>query len=303
MPSIISPYWHFGCSTGTVMARPIWKGAISFGLVTIPVGLYSALERQQRLSFHLLHDKDGSRIDYRRFCAAESVEVPWSEIVRGYEYDKGQYVVLTDADFAKAKVAATEMFEIREFVPAGTIEPVYFEQPYYLAPAGKTGTKAYALLRDALERNSKIGIGTIVLRQREHLAALAPVDEALVLTTMRFAYEIRSPRSLDLPKAGFGWEKREMELALQLIDTLAADWDPTRYRDQYQDVLKKVIEQKASGREIRLPVPPRPAKVIDLMSALQASVERHPKRDTSRRSAGRVRTGARRPTRKRRRAA
>ncbi len=254
------------------MPRAIWKGAISFGLVTVPVGLYSATERAAELHFRLLHAKDTSPIDYKRVCEAEGVEVPWSEIVRGYEYAKGQYVVVTDTDFARARVEATQTFTIRDFVPARSVDAVYFDEPYYLAPTGKPGAKAYALLRDALAETERIGIGTIVLRQREHLAALAPVGMALALTTMRFAREIRSPGTLDLPAAGRS-DQRELGLARQLIDTLASEWDPARYRDTYHEVLMQVIERKAKGEEISVPAPRKPARVVSLMDALQQSLK------------------------------
>ena len=253
------------------MPRPMWKGSIAFGLVTVPVSLYAATERAEKLSFHLLHAKDGSRIDYKRFCVKEDKEVPWDEIVKGYEHAKGRYVVLTDADFEKARTPATEAFDIRAFVEADTIDSLYFDTPYYLAPAGKSGVKAYALLRDALEESGRVGVGTIVLRQREHLAALEPSGEALVLTTMRFAHEIRAPKGLDLPKAGHH-HPREMKLARQLIDTLSSEWDPTEFKDTYTDVLKKIIGQKIEGEEITVPAVPKRPKIADLAEALRRSL-------------------------------
>jgi DNA end-binding protein Ku len=255
------------------MPRPIWKGTISFGLVSIPVGLYSATASRDALSFHLLHKKDLSRVDYKRYCEKEDVEVPWKEIVKGYEYEKGQYVVLTDKDFEKARVPATQTFTVRAFVAATAVEDLYFDQPYYLAPAGKGAAKAYALMRDALADEGKLGIGTIVLRQRERLGALAAADGALVLTTMRFAHEIRSPKELDLPRAGHGWTEKEMKLAHQLIGTLTGEWDPGQYKDTYTDVLRKVIERKISGESIEIEEPEQQKPVKDLMKALQASLK------------------------------
>jgi DNA end-binding protein Ku len=273
------------------LARAIWKGAISFGLVTIPVGLYSAIETREELSFRLLHEKDHSPIDYRRVCEKENVEVPWSDIVKGYEYQKGRFVVLTDEDFAKARVPASDTFDIRAFIAAGEIDFVYFDHPYYLAPTGKGGAKAYALLRDALEETGRVGIGTVVLRQREHLAALEPAGQALALTTMRFPAEIRSASGLGVPKAG-GYSSQEGQLARKLVDSLAASWDPTDYKDTYTDVLKKAIKQKISGKEITAPVPAKPrAVVVDLRRALEASLKRGEKRrEAPRRAAGRRRT-------------
>jgi DNA end-binding protein Ku len=280
------------------MPRAIWKGAISFGLVTVPVGLFSATERRERIHFRLLHGKDQSPIDYKRVCEAEGVEVPWSEIVKGYEYEKGQYVVMTEKDFARARAEATQTFAIRDFVPARAIDFLYFDEPYYLAPQGKAAAKSYALLRDALARAERVGVGTFVLRQREHLAVLEPVGEALVLTTLRFAHEIRSADSLDLPAAGRGWDKREMTLALQLIDTLAHDWDPRRYRDTYHEVLQQAIEQKIQGEEISIPAPKKPARVVSLAKALEQSLKT-PRRELARAPARRRAAAHTRRARKR----
>jgi DNA end-binding protein Ku len=284
------------------MPRAIWKGAISFALVTIPVGLYSAVARSRELSFRLLHAKDASPIDYRRFCEAEDVEVSWDDIVRGYEYEKGRYVVLTEKDFQRARVPASDTFEIRDFVPAQAIDAVYFDHPYHVAPSGRAAAKAYALLRDALERSQRVGVGTIVLRQREHLAALAPAGGSLALTTMRFAYELRSPETLHLPRAGAGYDKREMDLALRLVETLSGDWKPEKYKDTYRDVLMEAIEQKVAGKEISIPAPQRPPKVVDLMEALRASLDSRQRRPPAR-TAGRRSTSHRRAARTRRRAA
>jgi DNA end-binding protein Ku len=255
------------------MPRAIWKGALSFGLVTVPVGLYSATERASELHFRLLHAKDESPIDYKRVCEAEGVEVPWKEIVKGYEVQKGEFVVMSDKDFARARTEATQTFTVRDFVPARAIDFLYFDQPYYLAPEGKAAAKSYALLRDALAKAERVGVGTFVLRQREHLGAVEPVGDALVLTTLRFAHEIRKADTLDLPAAGRGWDKREMALALQLIDTLAHDWDPRRYRDTYHEVLREAIEQKQAGKEIAAPARRKPARVVSLAKALEQSLK------------------------------
>jgi DNA end-binding protein Ku len=256
--------------------RAMWKGAVTFGLVTVPVALHAATERKNELSFRLLHAKDESPIDYKRFCEAEGVEVPWREIVKGYEVSKGRYVVVTDEDFEKARVKATQTFEIRDFVPANAIQDFYFDHPYYVAPAGPGAAKPYALLRDALDKSGRVGVGTIVMRQREHLAALEPSGEALVLTTMRWAYEIRAATGLGLPRAT-SHDRRELELALRLIETLASEWDPRRYKDTYRDVLMAIIQRKADGEEIRAPKVERSPKVRSLVGALEASLrERRP---------------------------
>ena len=268
--------------------RALWKGSISFGLVTIPISLVSATEPRETLAFNLLHSKDGSRIVEKRFCAKEDVEVPWKDIVKGYQYAKDQYAVLTEEDFARVRVPATQTFDIRRFVPAADVEDLYFNSPYYVTPQGKPGVKAYALLRDALRETEKLAIGTIVLRQREHLAALEPVDQALVLTTMRFAHEIRRVKDLGLPASGKGWTDAEMKLARHLVDTLSGEWDPSEYRDTYTEALRKMVEAKAEGKETTAPEMPAPARVTDLMEALKRSLEKGPGRLA--RAAGRRRS-------------
>ena len=263
------------------MPRSIWKGAITFGLVTVPVAMYSATEGREELKFRLLHKKDSSPIEYRRMCKEEDVAVPWDEIVKGYEYEKGQFVVMDDEDFEKARTPATQTIEIRDFVPVSQIDPMYFDTPYYLEPTGKGADKSFALLRDALEKAERIGIGTVVLRQREHLVGVEPTGPALVCTTLRYAHEIRSPESLSLPKPGAGWDKREMDLALKLVDTLAGDWDPEKYKDTYTAVLRQAIDAKVQGKEIALPRVKGPRKVVDLMKALEESLKT-PRKDLAR---------------------
>jgi DNA end-binding protein Ku len=273
--------------------RALWKGSISFGLVTVPINLVSATEARETLAFNLLHRKDKSRIIEKRFCKQEDVEVPWKDIVKGYEYAKDRYVVITDEDFAKVRVPATQTFEVRRFVPAADVEDLYFNHPYYATPQGRAAVKGYALLRDALRATGRLAIGTIVLRQREHLAALEPADDALVLTTMRFAHEIRAQKDLGVPASGKGWSEPEMRLARQLIDTLSGEWDPAEYRDTYSEALRRVIKAKVEGKEPTAPELPTPARVTDLMEALKRSLNERP----------RDRVAARKPARARRRRA
>jgi DNA end-binding protein Ku len=254
------------------MARPIWKGALSFGLVTIPVGLYAATERQAEIAFRQLHRKDHAPIQYKRVCSAEGVEVAWQDIEKGYEYAKDQFIVVTDEDLEKAKVVGSQMIEIREFVPAGQIDFAHFEAPYWLAP-DKAGAKAYALLRDALAKSGRVGIATFVMRQREHLAALRPEGRGIMLTTMRFADELRRADDLPLP-GNTEHPQKEMDLAVQLVEALADDWDPAEYRDTYRETLRAMIEQKVEGKEIAAPKLPGPPKVTDLMEALRESLAR-----------------------------
>jgi DNA end-binding protein Ku len=253
------------------MPRAMWKGAITFGLVTVPVNLYSATERQAEVRFRQIHKKDVAPIDYRRYCSAENVEVEWSDIGKGYEYEKGKFVVMTDADIEKAKTPATQTIDIQDFVPAADIDFAHFDSPYWLEP-DRAGRKGYALLRDALRDSGRVGIGTLVMRQREHLVALRPAGDALMLTTMRFASEIRPAEGLDLPR-DVKLDPREMKLAGQLIDTLAGPWQPEKYRDTYTETLQQAIEQKLAGREIHVAAPGKPPKVVDLMEALQASLK------------------------------
>src|SRR5262245_19372470 len=269
--------------------RSLWKGSISFGLVTVPISLVSATEPRETLAFNLLHRKDRSRIVEKRFCTKEDVEVPWKDIVKGYQYAKDQYVVITDEDFARVRVPATQTFDIRRFVPAAEVEDLYFNYPYYVLPQAKSAVKAYALLRVALRATGKLAIGTIVLRQREHLAALEPVDTALVLTTMRYAHEIRRQKDLDLPAAGKGWADSEMKLARQLVETLSGGWEPSECRDTYSDALRTVIRAKVEGKEPAVAELPQPARVIDLVEALRRSIERRPRKLA--RSIGRRRNG------------
>jgi DNA end-binding protein Ku len=272
----------------------MWKGAITFGLVTVPVNLYSATERQAEIHFRLLHKKDASPIDYRRYCSEEDVQVPWSEIVKGYEHEKGQFVVMTDAEFDKARTPATQTIDIQDFVPACDIDFAHFDAPYWLEPE-RTGRKGYALLRDALKEGDRVGIGTLVLRQREHLVAIRPAGEALMLTTMRFASEIRPADGLDIPRE-VKIDAREKKLAAQLVETLAGPWQPEKYHDTYTETLQKAIEQKLEGKEIKVPAPGKPPKVIDLMEALQASLKegrRPPAKANGRRAAEARETPAR----------
>jgi DNA end-binding protein Ku len=253
------------------MPRPMWKGAVTFGLVSVPVSLYPATRRQAELSFRMLHEKDKAPIQYKKFCSEEDKEVPWNEIVKGYEFEKGQFVVMSDEDFEKAKTESTETLDIREFVPLDQINVAHFESPYWIEPT-KQGRKAYALLREALEESGRVGIGTFVMRQREHLAALRPVGKALMVTTLRFPDEIRNATDLDLP-GDEKLAKKEIELAKQLVDTLASDWDPKEYKDTYHDTLRAAIERKLEGREVDTPAPRKPARVVNLMQALEESLK------------------------------
>src|SRR5262245_14071463 len=253
------------------MARAIWKGSISFGLVTIPVSLYPSGESAEEIRFRQLHRTDLAPIQYRRVCSAEGTEVPWGEITKGYEYAKGQFVVITDEELAKARVEATQAIDVRDFVPAADIPWTFFEDAYYVEPA-KAGFRAYALLREALKESERVGTGSVVLRQREHLTALAASGDVLVLAMMKFAQELRSPDALNLPR-DVAVDPRELQLARQLIESLSADWKPEQYRDTYADAIRRVIEQKVEGQEITVSELKPRGEVRDLMEALRRSIE------------------------------
>ncbi len=260
------------------MAHAIWSGAINFGLVTIPVKLFTAI-RGDELSFNLLHAKDGGRIKYERVCSVDNKPVPWDEIVKGYEYEKGEYVELTDEDFKKVNPVASQSVDILEFVDLDKINPMFFDKPYYLEPS-KQGKHAYALLREALNHANKVAIARVVIRTKEYIAAVKPVGEALVLELMHWANEIVEQSSLELP----GSEKlpeAEMKMAKMLIDTMSVDdFEPEKFTNRYHDELLAMIEARAQGKELpkaKKAAAPR-AKVVNLMDVLAQSLEESKKR-------------------------
>lgn len=250
--------------------KPIWKGAIAFGLVNIPIRLYSGTETNE-LKTHLLWKKDMSRIRYQRVAESTGKEVPFDQIVKGYEVEDGQYVVLTDEELKEAAPEKSSTIDIQEFVNENEISSLYFEKPYYLEP-DKGAAKAYALLREALEKSGKVGVAQFVLRNRESLCVLKPLDGGLVLNAMRFQSELRPMSELSLPSK----EKlvpSEINLATQLIDGMTGTFDPAKYHDSYTEEVKKMVEAKAKGQKRAAPVA-KPAKsnVIDLVAALQESL-------------------------------
>lgn len=254
------------------MAHAIWSGAISFGLVTIPVKLYSAI-REHELHFNYLHRKDEGRVRYERVCSVCGEKVPWSEIARGYEVQKGEYVVLEDQDFAKASPEATQSVDIVEFVHMEEIDPVLFDVPYYLAPE-KKGRHAYALLRDALASTGKVGIARVVMRTREHLSALKPRGSALVIEMMHWADEVVPPTELDFPDQNVKLSQPEMKMATALIESMTTRFDPGQFEDHYREQLMQLIEARAEGKPApRGKARPRPAtNVVDLVDVLQKSL-------------------------------
>jgi DNA end-binding protein Ku len=259
------------------MAHAIWSGAINFGLVTIPVKLFTAVKTDD-LSFNMLHKKDEGRIKYERVCSVDGKPVPWDEIVKGYEYEKGQYVLLTDEDFAKVNPEATQSVDIVEFVELDKISPMFFDKPYYLEPT-KQGRHAYALLREALADSNRVAVARVVIRTKEYIAAVKPVGDALVLELMHWASEIVASDTLDLPGAEKLPEK-EMQMARMLIDTMSVDeFEPQKFSNNYHDQLLTMIEARAAGKELpKAKKAPARSKVVNLMDVLAQSLEASKKR-------------------------
>jgi DNA end-binding protein Ku len=254
------------------MARSIWKGSIAFGLVNIPVELFSAV-RDHRPKFRLLHAKDESPVQYERVCQTEGKPVAWEDLVKGYEYEKGHFVILTKDDFKTAAIEKSKTIDILDFVDPKEIDERYFETPYYLQPQ-KGADRAYAVLREAMRDAGKVGIAKIILRETQHLAAVEAHGDALVLTMMRFADELadladfRFPKSVDVRPA-------ELKMATQLVGSLAAAWNPDKYTDEYRDNLLRIIQAKVKGRKPKLVEREtgHGADVVDLMARLRASLE------------------------------
>jgi DNA end-binding protein Ku len=269
--------------------KTMWRGAISFGLVSIPVRVYTATE-EKTLRFNQLHEKDHGRIRYKRVCTVDGEEVPFDEIVKGYEYEKDRYVILTDEDFEAVPVESTRTIDIAQFVDRSEIDPIYYKKTYYLGPE-EAGVKAYQLLRESLREGDKVGVAKVSFRDKEHLAAIRLMDDVLVLDTMFWPDEIREG---DIP----GLEKdvkvsdRELQMAESLIENLTESWDPTGYRDEYREALLEIVEKKVSGEEVEVIEAPEPTKVVDLMDALKQSVEATKKKAPAKKATGRRRKAA-----------
>ncbi|RPJ85584.1 MAG: Ku protein [Acidobacteria bacterium] len=265
------------------MPRSIWKGSISFGLVTIPVALYTA-ENRKNLSFRMLDRRNMSRIQQRRFNAGTGEEVPFEEIVKGYEYEDGGYVILTDEELKAARPEASQTVSITAVVKSSEIPLAYFETPYYLEPL-KQGRKAYALLREVFRRTGYVGLGRVVIRTREYIAAVIAQGPLLLLELMRYPEELRDPGELELPGEDLktlGIDKRELEMAQRLVDAMAAPFNPEEYQDTYQDAVLKLVEEKAKTGTIGRPAAPAEAEpgpqTVDIMSLLKRSLENVEKR-------------------------
>ena len=256
------------------MARAIWSGTISFGLLNVPVKLYSAVSRKT-IRFNELRESDGARVRHKRVAEGTDEEVPYEEIVKGYEISPDRYVTLTREELSELDPAKTRSIDIQEFVDIGDIDPIYFENPYYLGPA-EGAEKAYSLLARAMESSGKAAIARFVLRNREHLAAIRAHDGVLTMTTMRFADEVVAPEELDdvLPQEQPKVGKKEVDMAEKLIESLSSEFDPASYRDEYREELLGLIEQKADGKEVVTSTSeePEPTRAPDLMAALEESI-------------------------------
>ena len=255
--------------------RSIWKGSISFGLVTIPIAVFPATSSREKVSFNMLRKRDLSPIRFKRVAEVDGKEVPWEQIVKGYKYEKGKYVVLEEKDFDAVELESTNTIAIQDFVDQDQIDPIYFHTPYYLEPQ-KGGNAAYSLLRDVLAETNKVGIAKVAMRNREHLAAVKPYGAVLVMELMHFAQEI-SPADEIKVTAEKPLGSREKEMAKSLLNQMTSDWDPARYKDDYANALKKLIHQKikAGGKEVpgKKATAHRATNVIDLVQVLQESLQ------------------------------
>ena len=253
------------------MARALWKGSITFGLVNIPIELHTAV-RDHRPHFRMLHAKDKSPVRFERICIRDGHPVAWEDLVKGYEYEKGHFVVLTKDDFQAAAVEKTRTVDIIDFVKAEEIDDRFFETPYYLVPA-KGGERAYALLREAIRDSGRIGIAKFILRDAQHLAAVEVIQNAIVLSVMRFADELVDVARFDFPAAK-NVRKTELDMAKALVNSLAAGWDPSKYTDEYRENLMRIIQGKLKGKKVHLEAgaEPRQAEVVDLMERLRRSL-------------------------------
>jgi DNA end-binding protein Ku len=249
--------------------RAIWSGTISFGMVSIPVRLYTATESHD-VHFHLLHKRDGVRLQNVRWCPKDEKSVPWDEVVRGFEYARGNYVPITDEDLDHLPVKTVHTVDISDFVKLEEVDPIYYDKAYYLAPE-ETGAKAFVLLRQALEQTGRAAVAKVAIRDKESLCLLRPYQDVLSMDTLFYANEIRSTK--DIAVDGVGVSAKEIEMAVSLIENLSDSFDPERYHDEYQAALKKLIDAKVEGAPLPAPPSERGEKIVDLMEALRASVE------------------------------
>jgi DNA end-binding protein Ku len=289
------------------MAHAIWKGTVSFGLVNIPVALYPA-EAPKEIHLSMLDKRDLAPVGYRPVNKATGKDIERSDVVKGYEYEEGQYVIVTDDDLKRANVEATQTVDIQDFVDLKDIDPVFFDKPYYLAPV-KKGEKAFALLRETLKRTGKVGIARVVIRTRQYIAALYPMKRALVVNLLRYAYELRKTDDLGLPAEGLkdlGLTEREISMAEKLVEGMVGKWDPDKYKDEYHDDLLNFIETKAREGDVkrgRIPDKLKEAtggEVLDLMELLKKSIDQTSKETPARKPAKKAaKSSTRRPAKSR----
>ncbi len=260
------------------MARALWSGSLSFGLVNVPVALYSAV-RDRGVHFNQLHEPDGSPIETRRICAHEEKEVPWDEIAKGYELDDGRWVLLSEADLDAAAPGKSHTIDVESFVEEQEIDPVYFDRPYLLVPENESAARAYALLGEAMRRSGKVALGRFVLRAKEHLVSIRPREDLLTLTTMRFHDEVRASAEItEEIDAAAAPTDEQIENAMAIVQELEVSFDPTRYKDEHRAHLERIIKRKQKGQKISVPPPEKPAEPTpvapDLMGALEQSLAR-----------------------------
>jgi DNA end-binding protein Ku len=266
------------------MTNPIWNGHISFGLVNIPISLYSA-EKRSEIRFHLLDSRNKAKIHYERINDETGQEVPWNKIVKAFEYDKKNYVVLDQEDFKRAAPEATKSIDIENFVRLSEIEPIYFERPYLLVPE-KAGEKGYVLLREVLQKTKKVAVAKVVLRERQYLAILMPIDNALMINLIRFKQELRSFTEFHLPEENIKAYKissQELKMAEQLVESMTSRWKPEQYHDDYREALMQWIEQKATHKKSPRKTKVKeelPDNVMDFMAALKKSLQKTKKTST-----------------------
>ncbi len=262
------------------MIRALWKGAISFGLIHIPVNLFSA-ENAHELDLDMLDKRDFAPIGFKRYNKTTGKDVKWEDIVKGYQYEDGQYVVLTPEDLKRANPEATQTIDILAFIDAEEVSPIYFEQPYYLTP-GKGGDKVYALLRETLNKSGKIAIAQVIIRVKQHLAALMPMGDMIVLNLLRYEDEIKSMQDYELPKKGSAKtavSDKEIKMAMSLVDGMTETWDPSAYKDSYRDDLLAMVKKKVASKQVHeinteeVPAPSEGSNVVDIMALLKQSLE------------------------------
>jgi DNA end-binding protein Ku len=275
------------------MPRATWSGSISFGLVNVPVKAYTAV-RDHTIHFHQLDRKTGARVEYRKVSSKSGRKLDPDDIEKGYEVTKGKYVVVDESEFEELRPRSTHTIDVTDFVELAAIDPIYYSNTYWLGTDGEGAARAYRLLFEAMEKKQQVAIGTVVMRNKQYLAAIRPLEGALAMSTMRFADEVVPRTEIDeIPSARVEPTDRELRLATQMIDSLSTDWDPARYADTYTDELRELIEAKAKGKDVTVEPDIEPeAKVLDLMEALQASVEQHRSRAKAR-PTGRKRTSVR----------